>query len=45
MKKITIEKLLNSMETLEPEVHVPDTIMHKAKIPLQRMMDLGRKTP
>ncbi len=45
MKKITIEKLLNSMETLEPEVHVPDPIMHKAKIPLQRMMDLGRKTP
>jgi len=45
MKKITIEKLINSMETLEPEVHLPDTIMHQARIPLQRMMDLGRKTP
>lgn len=43
MKKTTIENLINSMETLEPEIQLPDDIMRQAKIPLQRMMDLGRK--
>ncbi len=42
MKKITIEKLLKSMETSEPEVCVPEPIMRKAKVPLERMMQLGR---
>jgi len=45
MKKITIEKLINSMQTLAPEVHLPPQTMQQAKIPLQRMMDLGMSTP
>ena len=42
MKKITLEKVLNSIETLEPKVNLPDKIMQKAKKPLQRMMNVGR---
>jgi quinolinate synthase len=28
------------METLEPKIHLSDEIMHKARVPLQRMMEL-----
>jgi len=42
MKKTTLEKVLNSLETLEPKLILPDEIMEKAKKPLQRMMDVGR---
>jgi quinolinate synthase len=42
MKKITLEKVLNSLKTLEPKTVLPDDIMKKAKLPLQKMMDVGR---
>jgi len=42
MKKITLEKVLNSLETLEPKIKLSDNIMEKAKMPLKRMMDMGR---
>ncbi|MCK4332173.1 MAG: quinolinate synthase NadA [Thermoplasmatales archaeon] len=42
MKKITLEKVLKSMESLEPKIELSETIMQKAKLPLQRMMDVGR---
>lgn len=42
MKKITLEKLLKSLNTLEPKINLSDEIMKKAKIPLKRMMDIGR---
>jgi len=42
MKKITIEKVLKSLETLEPKIQLSDEIMEKAKKPLQRMMTIGR---
>jgi len=42
MKKITLEKVLNSLKTLEPKVKLLDELMEKAKKPLQRMMDVGR---
>jgi len=42
MKKITLEKVLNSLKTLEPQVKLPDELMEKAEKPLQRMMDVGR---
>lgn len=42
MKKITLEKVLNSLKTLEPKIQLPDEIMKKAKQPLQRMMEVGR---
>ena len=43
MKKITLEKVLNSLETLEPKIVLPDEIMKKAKQPLYRMMEVGRR--
>lgn len=42
MKKITIEKVLKSMESLEPKVELSQEIMRKAKVPLHRMMNVGR---
>ena len=42
MKKITLEKVLNSLKTLEPKIKLPGEIMKKAKQPLQRMMEVGR---
>jgi len=42
MKKITLEKVLNSLETLEPKVSLSDEIMEKAKKPLEKMMTIGR---
>jgi len=41
MKKTTLEKVLKSMQTLEPKIELTDEIMQKARLPLQRMMDLG----
>jgi quinolinate synthase len=40
MKKTTLEKVLKSVQTLEPKIELSDEIMQKARIPLQRMMDL-----
>jgi len=42
MKKITLKKVLNSLRTLEPKVNLDDDVMEKAKMPLQKMMDIGR---
>jgi quinolinate synthase len=42
MKKITLDKVLKSLESLEPEINLPENIMKNAKIPLQRMMNIGR---
>ena len=42
MKKITLEKILNSLETLEPKIRLSEGTMKKAKKPLQRMIDIGR---
>ena len=42
MKKITLEKVLNSLETLEPKLRLSEEIMKKAKKPLQKMMEIGR---
>lgn len=41
MKKITLDKVLKSLETLEPEINLSDEIMQNAKIPLQRMIDVS----
>jgi quinolinate synthase len=43
MKKITLEKVLNSLETLEPKIELSEEIIEKAKKPLQKMMDVKRE--
>jgi len=42
MKKITLEKVLNSLETLEPKIALSEKIMKDAKKPLENMMSIGR---
>jgi quinolinate synthase len=42
MKKITLEKVLKSMQTFEPTIELSDEIIQKARTPLQKMMDMGR---
>ena len=42
MKKITLEKVLYSLEYLKPKIELTDEIIEKAKIPLQKMMEAGR---
>ncbi len=41
MKKTTLEKVLKSLETLEPKTQLSETIMRKARVPLQRMIDMS----
>ena len=42
MKKITLDKVLLSLEKLEPQLELPTKIMEKARIPLDKMMKIGR---
>ena len=40
MKKITLDKLLKSMETMTPEVRVPEEIRTKARAAVDRMLEI-----
>jgi quinolinate synthase len=40
MKKITLEKILESLETLTPEVKVPEEIRVNALLPVERMLKI-----
>lgn len=42
MKKITLDKTIASLENMQPEVTLDPDIMEAARVPLQRMMDMGR---
>ena len=42
MKKITLEKVFKSLESLEPKVVLSSEVIEKAMVPLQRMMAVGR---
>jgi len=42
MKKITLRKILSALTTMKPEVKLDTQIMEQARIPLIRMMDIGR---
>jgi quinolinate synthase len=42
MKRITIEKVVRSLETLTPVIDIPPDILKKARIPLDRMVEIGR---
>jgi quinolinate synthase len=41
MKKITLEKVLQSLETMKPEVKVPENIRVKALAAVNRMLEIG----
>jgi quinolinate synthase len=41
MKKITLEKILEALETMTPEVKVPEEIRIKARACVDRMLEIG----
>jgi quinolinate synthase len=41
MKRITLPKIRQTLEDLEPRVEVPETVIHKAKRSLDRMLEVG----
>jgi len=42
MKKITIEKVCRSLQTLSPTIELPEEIIRRARKPLDRMLEIGR---
>lgn len=42
MKKVTIDKVLNALETFEPEVVLDDETLNKANSPLKNMLELAK---
>lgn len=42
MKKITFDKIINSLETLEPQVHLKDEIITEANKPLENMLEMAK---
>jgi quinolinate synthase len=43
MKKITLPKILHSLQTMQYEVHVDPEIGARAKLALDRMLAVGRR--
>lgn len=43
MKRITLEKLLHALETMEPEITLDEEMRKKAYVPLARMLELAAK--
>ncbi len=41
-KKVKLENVLKSLETLEPEVSLPRDIIERARLPIERMLAVGR---
>jgi quinolinate synthase len=42
MKMITLPKVYNSLKNLEFEVHVPEEIAKKARVPIERMLEISK---
>ena len=42
MKMNTLQKLYNCLLTESPEINVPEDIMKKALIPIERMLELSK---
>ncbi|MDO5041561.1 MAG: quinolinate synthase NadA [Peptoniphilus sp.] len=42
MKRITLEKLVNSLESLSPTIEMNETKIQQAKAPLERMLELAK---
>ena len=42
MKKITLDKIIKSLEILEPQVHLKDEIITEANKPLENMLEMAK---
>ena len=43
MKRITLDKIRHSLETMTTEVHVPVDVADRARAAVERMLDVGRR--
>lgn len=43
MKRITLEKVVRSLETLQPTVELSPELIERARMPLDRMIEIGRE--
>ena len=43
MKRISLEGVAQALETLEPEVELPEDLRVKAELPLKRMLEYAQK--
>ncbi|MEE9152024.1 MAG: quinolinate synthase NadA [Thermoplasmata archaeon] len=43
MKKISLKNTLNALKTLKPKVVLPKEVIEKARVPLDRMVAIGRE--
>jgi quinolinate synthase len=41
MKTITLDRIIHSLETLSPEVRVPQETARKARLAIERMLELA----
>lgn len=44
MKKISLEKIIHTLETGDYEVHVTDEVRRQANIPLERMLEIANRS-
>ncbi len=42
MKMITTQMVVRALETLQPAIELPNEVMERARLPLERMMEIGR---
>jgi quinolinate synthase len=42
MKMNTLEKMVNALETLSPQIVLPEEIMERARLPIERMLEWSR---
>ena len=43
MKMNTLEKVLDCMERLEPRIELPDDILKRARLPIERMLEISAR--
>ena len=43
MKMNTLEKVLDCMETLQPRIELPDEILRRARLPIERMLEISAR--
>ena len=43
MKMNTLEKVLDCMERLQPRIELPDDILKRARLPIERMLEISAR--
>ena len=43
MKMNTLEKVLDCLERLEPRIELPEDILKRARLPIERMLEISAR--